>query len=209
MIKETYIQLLTNFTNDNSLINEFWTEIEQYYSDKKRLYHNLSHLQNLLLELLEVKHKIENQNTILFTLFYHDIIYNSLKSDNEEQSAELAEKRMKRINVPATIIENCKSQILATKNHRNNSDSDTNFFTDADLSILGKNETIYQTYSKNVRSEYLFYPTEIYNKGRIEVLEHLLNLNRIYKTEYFYSKYEVRARLNISNEIKNLINQTS
>ena len=166
MIKETYIQLLTNFTNDNSLINEFWTEIEQYYSDKKRLYHNLSHLQNLLLELLEVKHKIENQNTILFTLFYHDIIYNSLKSDNEEQSAELAEKRMKRINVPATIIENCKSQILATKNHRNNSDSDTNFFTDADLSILGKNETIYQTYSKNVRSEYLFYPTEIYNKGR-------------------------------------------
>jgi len=114
MLKETYIKLLKNYTDDNCLIEELWTEIEQNYYDKKRHYHTLSHLENLLQQLLEVKNKIESWDTILFTLYYHDFVYDALKSDNEEQSADLAEKRMKQINVSRQIIENCKTQILAT-----------------------------------------------------------------------------------------------
>lgn len=202
MLKETYIELLTNFTDDNRLKNELWNEIEDYYTDKKRHYHNLSHLENLLNELLEVKDKIENWHTILFTLFYHDIIYNTLKSDNEEQSAELAEKRLKQINVPNQIIEKCKSQILATKNHLENSDIDTNYFTDADLSILGKQEEVYKQYSKNVRLEYLYYPSVIYKQGRFEVLNTFIYFKSIYKTEYFSTKYEQNAKKNIKNELE-------
>lgn len=204
MLKETYIELLTNYSDDNRLKNELWNEIELNYLDKKRHYHTLSHLENLLNELLVVKDKIENWNTILFTLFYHDIIYNVLKSDNEEQSAKLAEKRMKQLNVPNPIIENCTSQILATKKHEDNTDLDTNYFTDADLSILGKQEEVYKDYSKNIRLEFLYYPSVIYNKGRIGILNHFLNLNQIFKTKYFHSKFEIQAKQNILNEINNL-----
>ena len=112
VLKETFIELLTNYTNNESLKNELWTEIDKNYSSKKRHYHTLEHLNNLLYQLTAVKSEIKNWETILFTLFYHDIIYNSLKSDNEEKSAELAEKRMKQIPVSKDKIELCKKQIL-------------------------------------------------------------------------------------------------
>ncbi len=204
MLKETYIKLLTNFTDDKSLTIDLWTEIEHNYSNKKRHYHTLSHLDNLLKQLLEVKAKIESWETVLFTLFYHDIIYNTLKSDNEEKSAVLAEKRMKQINVPTEIIENCKSQILATKKHEDSSDIDTNFFIDADLSILGQDADTYKLYFQNVRLEYSIYPDILYKPGRKKVLKHFIEMDRIYKTEYFYTKFENQAKQNLQNELEYL-----
>jgi predicted metal-dependent HD superfamily phosphohydrolase len=203
VLKETFFNLLLNFTDKKSLKIALWNEIEQNYSDKKRYYHTLSHLDNLLNQLIEVKDKIESWETVLFTLFYHDILYNVLKSDNEEQSAKLA-KRMKQINVPSQIIENCKSQILATKNHLENSNSDINHFIDADLSILGQNLETYTTYFNNVRKEYSLYPKLIYNPGRKKVLKHFLEMAKIFKTDYFYSKFENQAKLNLQTELEQL-----
>lgn len=202
MLKETFIELLTKFTDDISLTNKFWTEIEENYSDKKRYYHTLTHLDNLQNQLCEVKDKITNWESILFTLYYHDIVYNALKSDNEEKSAELAELRMKQINVPTEIIENCKSQILATKTHQDNSDIDTNLFIDADLSILGQDIETYKVYFQNVRQEYSIYPDIIYNPGRKKILQHFLEMDRIFKTDYFFAKFENQEKLNLHYELE-------
>src|SRR3989338_1641791 len=157
-LKETFIGLVSNYTSNDGLINELCTEIEKNYSNKKRHYHTLQHLDRLLAELNEVKAQIQDWNTILFTLYYHDIIYKAVKSDNEEQSAELAEKRMQQIRVSNDSIERCKQQILATKSHVPSTDNDTNYFTDADLSILGQSWEHYSLYCKNVRKEYSMYP---------------------------------------------------
>lgn len=204
MLKETFIHLLKNYTNSESIIAEFWGEIEHNYTHKKRYYHTLSHLENLLAQLTAVKHKIEGWDTILFTLFYHDVVYNALKSDNEEQSAALAEKRMKQISVPDYMIENCKNQILATKKHLANTESDTNYFTDADLSILGESLEKYMVYAQNVRKEYSVYPDSIYIPGRKKVLEHFIKMERIYKTDYFYHKFENQAKHNLQFELGRL-----
>ena len=174
MLKETFIELLTKYTDNDSLKKELWTEIEKNYSSKKRHYHTLEHLDNLLSQLTDVKSEIQNWEIILFTLFYHDIIYNSIKSDNEEKSAEFTENRMKQISVSNDKIELCKEQILATKSHIKSTDSDTNYFTDADLSVLGQNWETYLLYCKNVRKEYSIYPTLVYNPGRKKVLNHFL-----------------------------------
>jgi predicted metal-dependent HD superfamily phosphohydrolase len=202
VLKETFIKLLTNFTDSKSLTNDLWSEIEHNYSNKKRYYHTLSHLENLLKQLLEIKAKIKSWETVLFTLYYHDIIYKALKSDNEEQSAELAEKRMEQINVPTKIIENCKSQILATKKHDLSSDIDTNIFIDADLSVLGQDTVTYKIYFQNIRKEYSIYPDILYNPGRKKVLKHFLEMERIFKTEYFYAKYENQAKKNLQTELE-------
>ncbi len=200
MLKKTFITLLNNYTKDKVLINKFWKEIELHYTKKKRHYHTLSHLDNLLNQLLEIKDKIESWDTILFTLFYHDIIYLATKSDNEEESAKMAEQRMIQVNVPLQIIENCVAQILATKAHLTNSKPDTNYFIDADLSVIGQNIKRYTLYYKNVRKEYSIYPNLLYNPGRKKVLRHFLEMDRIYKTEYFYSKYETQAKQNLQTE---------
>ena len=202
MLKETFIELLTNYTDNESLKNKLWTEIDKNYSSKKRHYHTLEHLNNLLYQLTAVKSEIKNWETILFTLFYHDIIYNSLKSDNEEKSAELAEKRMKQLSVSTDKIELCKKQILATKSHIKSTDSDTNYFTDADLSVLGQNWETYLLYCKNVRKEYSIYPALVYNPGRKKVLNHFLSMDRIFKTDFFYKKFEVQAKQNLQQEIE-------
>jgi len=202
MLKETFINLLTDYTDNNDLINELWFEIEQNYCDIQRHYHTLQHLEHLLQQLTTVKNQIQNWNTVLFTLYYHDIVYNATQFDNEEKSAEFAEKNMKQILVPTEIIELCKNQILATKSHNNSQDSDTNYFTDADLSILGQPWEAYSLYCKNVRKEYSVYTDLIYNAGRKKVLQHFLLMDRIFKTDFFYEKFEDQARQNIQNEIE-------
>ncbi|ELY2018146.1 hypothetical protein SL053_002061 [Flavobacterium psychrophilum] len=204
VLKETFIRLLKNYTDNECLPNELWTEIEKNYSGKKRHYHTLHHLDNLLTLLTEIKGEIQNWDTILFTLYYHDIIYNSLKSDNEEKSAELAEKRMTQISVPVGIVEHCKKQILATKSHIKSTDSDTNYFTDADLSILGQPWDTYSVYYKNVRKEYSIYPDLVYNPGRKKVLNNFLKIDRLFKTDLFYNKFEIQAKENVQKELHRL-----
>jgi predicted metal-dependent HD superfamily phosphohydrolase len=201
LLKQTFLTLIANHTNDKELSQECWQEIEKNYSNKKRHYHTLQHLDNLLLQLIEVKDKIQSWETILFTLFYHDIIYNALRSDNEEKSAKLAVQRLKQIAVPTQMIELCTEQILATKSHVKSSNSDTNYFTDADLSILGQDWESYSHYCKAVRKEYAIYPYLIYNPGRKKVLHHFLSMDRIFKTEFFFNKFEVAARANLLKEI--------
>tara|TARA_R110000868_G_scaffold227988_1_gene480946 strand:+ start:73 stop:753 length:681 start_codon:yes stop_codon:yes gene_type:complete len=204
MLRETFIKLMTKYTADKDLINVLWAEIEKNYSSKKRHYHTLQHLDNLHSQLTIVKREIKNWETILFTLYYHDIIYSSTKSNNEEKSAELAEKRMKKISVSNEIIEQCKKQILATKSHSKSIDSDTNYFIDADLSVLGQSWETYSLYFKNVRKEYGIYPTFMYNSGRKKVLNHFLSMDRIFKTDFFYNKFETQAKQNLQQELQSL-----
>lgn len=201
MLKQTFIALLTKYTNDQDLITELWAEIERNYSDKKRHYHTLNHLENLFQQLTEIKTQIKDWDVVLFSLYYHDVIYNSLKSDNEQKSAELAEKRMKSIEISLEIIEGCNAQIMATKAHFLSENEDTNYFTDADLSVLGQSWEMYSEYYQNVRKEYAIYPDLIYNAGRKKVLKHFLAMERIFKTNYFYLKFEEQARVNLEKEL--------
>jgi predicted metal-dependent HD superfamily phosphohydrolase len=204
MLKETFIALLRNYSSDNLLIEASWNEIETNYTDKKRYYHTLDHLKNLLIQINEVKTQIEDWNTILFTLYYHDIIYKAVKSDNEEKSVVFANNKMQQIDIPNQIIENCKQQIIATKTHFESPNADTNYFLDADLSILGQNWDLYSEYYKNVRKEYAIYPDLIYTPGRKKVLNHFLKMERIFKTDYFYSKFEEQAKHNLQKELETI-----
>jgi predicted metal-dependent HD superfamily phosphohydrolase len=202
MLKEIFLQLANKYSNDQKLKDELWKEIEAQYTNKSRHYHSLQHLENLLEQLNSVKAELKNYDVILFSLYYHDVIYNPLKSDNEEKSADLAEKCMKRLFVSDILIQACKAQILATKSHQFSSDSDTNYFTDADLSILGQSSENYSAYFKNVRKEYAIYPDLVYKPGRKKVLLHFLEMDKIYKTDFFFGKFEEPARQNLRKELE-------
>ena len=202
MLKNTFEALLKNYTEEEAIIKEFWLELEKNYSNKKRHYHTLAHLDHLLSQLTYVKAEIQNWDVVLFTLYYHDIVYNSLKGNNEEKSAELAEKRLSRTSLQTEDIQLCKAQILATKSHQYAQDEDTNYFTDADLSILGQEWEAYSAYYKNVRKEYAIYPNFLYNKGRKKALIHFLQMDRLFKTDFFYEQYEKQARENLQREIE-------
>lgn len=204
MIKSTYTELLEEYEVNSTSVEKLWNEIITNYSEKTRHYHNLEHLEDLLSQLKSVKEEIDNWKVILFTLFYHDIIYKSTKKDNEEKSAEIASKRMAEIGVKRNYIQLCYDQIIATKSHKESHSTDINFFTDADLSILGRTPSKYKTYCSNIRKEYSIYPDSIYNRGRKKVINHFLSMNKIFKTDEFYDRYEEQAIFNLQQELKSL-----
>ncbi len=204
MLRNAFFEIGGVYSADQVLTELLWREIDQCYTAKNRHYHNLAHLENLLAQLEQVRSQVEDWSTLLFTLYYHDAVYNALKKDNEEESALLAEQRLHQLGVPATSIARCTSQILATKSHHLSRDNDTNLFTDADLSILGSEPNAYAMYAQQVRKEYSIYPDIIYKAGRKKVLQHFLAMPQIFKTKHFIDKFEQQARINLQAESQQL-----
>lgn len=204
ILKEKFERLCLNFTNDSVLIEKFWVEIEKNYSAKSRHYHNLLHLENMFEEIENVKDKIGSLNIISYSIFYHDVIYDATSKSNEEKSAEISKERLEYLGLNNEETHKVYEQILATKSHKKSDNEDINFLLDADLSILGKNDEVYLEYTKQIRKEYSIYPDFLYKPGRKKVLEHFLELESIFKTDYFKNKYEIQARKNIESEWRNL-----
>src|SRR5215213_567170 len=112
MTKTIFTNLTARYTSNTRLIQQLWSEIESTYCHSKRHYHTLHHLEHLLQELLPVKEQAQDWDTILFSVFYHDVVYNPLRRDNEERSIAIAENRLLTIDVPVNKITLCKAQIL-------------------------------------------------------------------------------------------------
>ena len=206
MVAETFTSLASRYTESIPLVEKLYTELVKHYSEKGRFYHNLDHLNFLLQQILPLADLIKDLDMVLFAVYYHDVVYSVLRKDNEEKSTLFAEKRLNTLNVKTNRIERCNKHILATKAHQVSDDSDTNFFTDADLAVLGQDWSAYKIYIEGVRKEYWIYPDIIYKPGRRKVVEHFLRMDKIYKTEPFFVKFENRARLNLKRELEELAN---
>lgn len=180
-----------------------WLEVETAYAGSHRHYHNLTHLDALCMELESHRQSFVSWDAVIFAIAYHDLVYNTLKSNNEEKSAATAVARLTKIAPPESLISACERFILATKRHEA-SDGETNLFTDADLSILGTDIDTYKEYAKKIRREYSIYPDIVYNPGRKKVLKHFLRMEKIFKTDAFFEKYELSARRNLQSELDSL-----
>jgi predicted metal-dependent HD superfamily phosphohydrolase len=204
MLQQIFIKSISQYTNNQQYIADCWNEMEKAYTHKKRFYHNLQHIEHLVNCIEKHENKILDKETMLFSAFYHDIVYDATAKDNEEQSAKIAVASLSKTAFPKEKIQRCETQILATKRHETTGDFDTDFFTDADLAILGSDWTDYEAYAKSIRKEYVIYPDFMYNMGRKKVLKHFLQMENIFKTPIFQVDLEEKARKNLENELNNL-----
>jgi predicted metal-dependent HD superfamily phosphohydrolase len=206
MIKQAYLSKVVQCGLHSSTAEELWLEIEMAYTDAGRHFHDLAHLEHLLKELQSIQPLINDWDTLLFSMVYHDVVYdveqNAVMNDNEERSAAFAERHLQQIGYPPEKIDKCRQQILDTQKHTASHDHDTNLLTDADLSILGQPWNIYDTYRNNIRKEFGVYPDAIYNAGRRKVLHYFLKMEPLYKTGHFHSLYEAAAKENIRKELQ-------
>lgn len=58
MLTDTFLQLVTKYSKDHELANNLWLEIFTKYSEPKRHYHTIDHLEEIVADLKEVKNKI-------------------------------------------------------------------------------------------------------------------------------------------------------
>lgn len=201
-LKAEWERLTSLFSDNIALTDQLWAEIQVSYGEKHRHYHNLEHLCYMFSKAFEFKDHLMDFDTLSFSIFYHDLIYNVKRSDNEEKSAIAATDRMTRLGVPIAQIAKSKQQIIDTKAHQNESDNDTRYLLDFDLAILGENTDTYLNYTKKIRKEYGLYPNFLYKPGRRKVLKHFLQMKHIFKTQPFIDVYEEQARRNISTELE-------
>lgn len=207
-LKYTLKELLSKHSNDSELTHNFFKVIQGKYSSTNRHYHNLDHISLMLSEAKKFENKINDYDSLCFATWFHDIIYNPLKGDNEERSAECAKKFLDKIKYEEKRIRKVQELILRTKDHtiqNGNENYDMKIFLDLDLLILGIEREQYIKYANNIRKEYNFVPDDIYNKERKKILIQYLNSQFIYKTKKFRDLYEKQARNNIKFEIDNLL----
>lgn len=204
-IREVWEQLAGKYNNNAALIDRFFGEIERKYTSSRRHYHNLHHVQALLGYCETFAGQLQDPDVVMFSVFYHDIIYNVLRKDNEPRSARLAVKRLLALGVPAVKVEQVKVFIEATQTHTVSSDvtytTDLKLFLDFDMAILGAGWEDYEAYTHQVRREYRIYPDKLYYPGRRQFLQYSLQTEFIFQTPVFRERYEVRARENMAREL--------
>lgn len=184
---------------------ELFELLMAYYSEKHRFYHNLSHIEALFHRIDSFQGKIQNSTAVGFAIWFHDVIYDTRKSDNEEQSAKLAVQALSELKISSEIQKLVQDYILATKKHSaDHLSTDGKLFLDTDLSILGASEDIYAEYRKAIRQEYSWVPGFLYRINRKKILTSFLERTRIYFTEEMALQFETQARHNLHHEIQSL-----
>lgn len=205
-MKEYWLAWIPSFCEDKEKQLALFEKLKKAYSHRSRAYHNLTHINSMLDLSTRFIEDLEDPDLLLCSIWYHDLIYNALRKDNELKSANKAKEVLEQLNCSPERIARCHRQIMLTKNHKVEvTDSiDERLLIDFDLEILSRDWNLYETYTKQIRKEYWMYPGPIYRKGRKEAMIHFLERDFIYQTEIFRSSKEEKARENIKREIEEL-----
>ena len=206
-LKKYWNELLSRYTSDTRLTEQVFEKISKAYSEEHRHYHNSGHILSMLDEINNSSDPAIDKDSLLFATWFHDMVYNPRKHNNEEASAETSVSILQQLAVPEEKIIKIRALILATANHtahRPGLDHELDFFLDCDLKILGSERQEYLLYAANIRKEYKHVLSFIYKRERKKILKRFIDSPTIYRTNYFIKKYEEQAKNNIQFEIQNL-----
>jgi predicted metal-dependent HD superfamily phosphohydrolase len=207
-LKSEWTKLFSSFTDDSVLTDQLYNKVITDYSVTSRHYHNILHIQNMLLCADKLKGLSINYPLLLFSVWYHDVVYVPLKTNNEEQSYDYAKKHLIQIKIGREKLHVIKELILSTKNHciRNKSDSlDIKILQDADLQVFSNDREKYKTYMQQIREEYKMVPEFVYKPKRMKIIKTFLGMNHIYRTPDFREENEAKARENLKFELDQLL----
>jgi predicted metal-dependent HD superfamily phosphohydrolase len=180
-------------------------EVINKYTEPHRSYHNLSHVYSMLMMAEEYYDFIENPVLFELSIWFHDLIYDPSRNDNEEKSAERAIELLSPF-LADSFLENLKQIILSTIKHAPLlKDHDNELFLDLDMAVLASESIIYEQYTSAIQKEFSIFPAELYQAGRKSILEKFLEGKNIFLTPFFKENFEKQAVENIQNEIASLI----
>lgn len=202
-LKSRLKRLLRQYDGNEDSFSRIQDTIFACYSEKHRKYHNLHHIHTLLNFADSYKNKINDFSSVSFAIWFHDVVYDTKRDDNEDKSADFALKILNQLKADDALAEKVAAMIRTTKDHKHRCKTDdSEFFTDSDLSILGTSPCVYAEYADAIRQEYSWVPDVVYKKERKKILGSFLNRDRIYSTEIMRNQFEIQARENMANELK-------
>ena len=143
------------------------------WNESHRAYHNQNHLLDLINQINENKSKFEShkdyEKMVLCALF-HDCVYDPMRNDNEEKSAEFFVNCCQEKNQDILDI---KQMILDTKTHESTTPLSEKF-NQLDMNIVERDFDQLLEWENGIAFEYKAYG-EMYKMGRLQFLESLLD----------------------------------
>jgi predicted metal-dependent HD superfamily phosphohydrolase len=185
------------------------TELVSAYTAPDRHYHDLHHIEALLCLADDCADAITDRDAVEAAIWFHDAIYDSRRSDNEERSAALAMARLAGTAHEGRIAR-IAAMIRATAGHAMPDFADAAagrdcaLFLDMDLAILGSPAADFDAYEAAVRREYGWVTEPQWKLGRRAVLAQFLARPAIYTTARFRASHEETARRNLARAIARL-----
>jgi predicted metal-dependent HD superfamily phosphohydrolase len=178
------------------------TRLLAAYGAPERHYHTLQHLANLFEQVAAFPQ--QDAVVVGLAIWFHDAVYNALRSDNEAKSAEWALKFLAETTLEPARQARVADFIRRSQDHTQPQppdDADLLLFLDADLSILGAPEAAYWDYARQVRREYRLVPDLLYRPGRRKVLARLLEAPVLFHTPALREALDGPARRNLQAEL--------
>ncbi len=172
------------------------------YAAPHRHYHNLAHIEDCLDRLARVDDLSAAEREILIeAIWWHDVVYDPARSDNEELSASLAERH-----VAADIRQEVGRLIRLTRTHQvETADKLGAILISIDLSILAAEPPSYDAYALGIRKEFGHVPVDDYRAGRSAVLRRFAARPMIFPDADFAKLCDRKARDNIARELVSLL----
>lgn len=190
---------------DQREVAKLLTEICVRYTEAHRFYHTLEHLRACFQVLDSEMAKLVGGGSIELALWFHDIVYRTEGKDNEEVSAQLAERWIVRIGLDAGFAEQVGNLVRATTHVNEPGTREAKVLLDVDTSILSASSEVFDQYELDIRKEYQWVPSAQYKAGRTKVLEGFLSREWIYSTpEFRNGPREGLARANLERSIARL-----
>jgi predicted metal-dependent HD superfamily phosphohydrolase len=175
------------------------------YTQPHREYHNLMHIEDVLLRIEELEPPPEHELSLALAAWFHDAVYQPGQPDNEDRSAYAAYDALEQIGAGPDLITEVVRLIRLTADHDPDPDDVAGaVLCDADLAILAASRDRYVGYATAIRQEYIHVPQAEFRAGRAKVLQSLLDRPTIYSTPHARQHWEAQARRNIADEIAQL-----
>jgi predicted metal-dependent HD superfamily phosphohydrolase len=179
-------------------------EIFLGYDEAHRAYHTRRHLDECFAAFDEVRSLAEHPAEIELAVFFHDVFYDTRRSDNEERSAEWARDALIEGGGDPLVAERVRALVLASKTHAVEGAGDAALFVDVDLAILGAESARFDEYDQQIRQEYSWVPEDAYRDGRRRVLEGFAERAHVFATPWFRDKLDARAKANLRRALERL-----
>lgn len=144
------------------------------WNESHRSYHTLNHLNDLINQINENKSKYSDKEyeKLLLASLFHDVVYDPMKSDNEEKSAEFFMNCCVEKN--NNDILDINQMILDTKTHQPNTKLSESF-NYYDMNIVERDFSSLLEWEHGIFEEYKGYGKDNYKMGRLKFLESLLD----------------------------------
>lgn len=206
LMQQSWVRLLGRWQVPPSEAYPVFDRLVEAYQAPERHYHTLEHLAEMFKVAGRLADLVSDGPSVQLAIWYHDVVYDVQRRDNESRSAERAGEELSRLRIPPATIAQVEQLILATTHAVPVAplDANTSVLLDADLAILGSAEARYRRYAEDIRREHARLSDAEYRVGRRKFLEGLLARPQIYYTQRLREVGEAAARLNLQREYESL-----